>query len=410
MNPAYLLAVLLLVHILNFVDRNILAIVAGDIKQEMGLSDTELGILLGPAFATFFSLAGIPIARLADLTSRRNVIVIGLVFWSLMTAASGMARSFVHIALARFGVSVGEASCTPAAHSLISEVFPLERRATALAIYGIGIYFGMMFGFAGGGWVRDHFDWRTAFFAGGALGIPLVLLLLLTVKEPQRSAGAGFAVDPAPPLREVIAALFGKRAFRFLLAAACCQALLGYAVLSWGAQFLIRIHAMTATEVGVAFGGIGGIAGALGITLGGGLADRLAARDVRWYAWSAAIESLIAFPFALVFLLADGRVASLAAFAPFYFLNNMYVGSLWSLTQGLVLPRMRAVAAATQLAVLNFAGLFVGPLIVGGLNDALEPRFGAGAIRWSLLAMAVIGASAAFFFRSCARTLREDLA
>ena len=178
MKPAYLLAVLLLVHILNFVDRNILAIVAGDIKQEMGLSDTELGILLGPAFATFFSLAGIPIARLADLTSRRNVIAIGLVFWSAMTFASGLARSFWHIALARFGVSVGEASCTPAAHSLISDVFPPERRATALAIYGIGIYFGMMFGFAGGGWVRDHFDWRTAFFAGGALGIPLALLLL----------------------------------------------------------------------------------------------------------------------------------------------------------------------------------------------------------------------------------------
>jgi predicted MFS family arabinose efflux permease len=405
MRPAYLLAVLLLVHILNFVDRNILAIVAGDIKAEMGLSDTELGILLGPAFATFFSLAGIPIARVADLTSRRNVIAIGLVFWSAMTFASGLARNFWHIALARFGVSVGEASCTPAAHSLISDVFAPERRATALAIYGIGIYFGMMFGFAGGGWVRDHFDWRTAFFAGGALGVPFALLLVTTVREPPRTA---IGAD-APPLREVIAALFGKRAFRFLLGAACCQAILGYAVLSWGAQFLIRVHAMTATEVGVAFGGIGGIAGALGITVGGHVADRIAARDVRWYAWSAAIESLIAFPFALVFLLAGSPVAALTAFAPFYFLNNMYVGSLWSLTQGLVAPRMRAVAAATQLAVLNFAGLFVGPLIVGALNDALEPRFGAGAIRWSLLAMAVIGASAAIFFRSCAQTLREDL-
>jgi MFS family permease len=409
MKPAYVLGVLLLVHILNFVDRNILAIVAGDIKREMSLSDTELGILLGPAFATFFSLAGIPIARLADLTSRRNVIAVGLVLWSAMTAASGLAQSFWHIALARFGVSVGEASCTPASHSILSEVFEPRRRATALALYGIGIYFGMMFGFAGGGWVRDHFDWRTAFFGGGALGIPLAILLVATVKEPPRVTADGAAADPVPPLREVIAVLFGKRAFRFLIAAACCQALLGYAVISWGAQFLIRVHAMTPTEVGFSFGAIGGIAGALGITLGGHLADRVAARDVRWYAWLSAIESLAAFPFGVLFLLADSRFLALSAFAPFYFLNNMYVGSLWSLTQGLVAPRVRAVAAAVQLAVLNFAGLFVGPLVVGALNDALAPRFGALAIRWSLLAMAVVGASAAIFFSGCARTLREDL-
>ena len=409
MRPVYVLGVLLLVHIPNFVDRNILAIVAGDIKQQMALSDTELGILLGPAFATFFSLAGIPIARLADMTSRRNVIAVGLVLWSAMTAASGLAHSFWQIALARFGVSVGEAACTPASHSILSQIFEPRRRATALATYGIGIYFGMMFGFAGGGWVRDHFDWRTAFYIGGALGVPLALLLVATVAEPPRPAHEGEDAGGDASLREVIAALFGKRAFRFLLAAACCQALLGYAVISWGAQFLIRVHAMTPTSVGVTFGLIGGVAGALGITIGGHMADRAAARDVRWYAWLAALESLAAFPFALIFLLAGDAFTALAAFAPFYFLNNMYVGSLWSLTQGLVAPRMRAVAAATQLAVLNFAGLFIGPLFVGALNDALAPSLGATAIRWSLVVMAVVGASAAIFFRSCAHTLREDL-
>ena len=409
MRPVYVLGVLLLVHILNFVDRNILAIVAGDIKAEMALSDTELGILLGPAFATFFSLAGIPIARLADLTSRRNVIAVGLVLWSAMTAASGLALTFWHIALARFGVSVGEAACTPASHSILSQIFEPRRRATALAIYGIGIYFGMMFGFAGGGWVRDHFDWRTAFFAGGALGVPLALLLVATVTEPPRSADASEDAGGAASLTEVITVLFGKRAFRYLLAAACCQALLGYAVISWGAQFLIRVHAMTPTAVGASFGLVGGLAGALGITIGGHLADRAAAHDVRWYAWLSAFESLAAFPFGLIFLLANDSFTALAAFAPFYFLNNMYVGSLWSLTQGLVAPRMRAVAAATQLAVLNFAGLFVGPLVVGALNDALAPSLGATAIRWSLVVMAMVGASAAIFFRSCAHTLREDL-
>jgi predicted MFS family arabinose efflux permease len=375
----------------------------------MEISDTALGFLLGPAFAIFYTLAGIPIARWADRGSRRVVISTGLALWSLMTAASGFARSFSELALARVGVGVGEAAGTPPSHSLISDYFPPERRATALAIYGMGIYFGLMFGFLGGGYVRDAFDWRTAFLVAGLPGIPLAILLRLTVAEPPRGASERGPVDTrTPSVSEVVRALFVRRSFVFLLLAACCQALLGYAVLSWGATFLIRVHAMSPTEVGTSFGVLAGLTGAVGATSGGYLADRLGAGDVRWYVWLSAIVSLAAFPFAAVFCLAESRALALGAFAPFYLLNNMYVGPLWSLTQGLVQPRMRAVASATLLAILNIVGLALGPQIVGIVNDLLAATRGDEAIRYSLLLMAATGACAAIFFTICGRSLRGD--
>jgi predicted MFS family arabinose efflux permease len=405
----WVLFLLLLAYVLNFVDRQVLAIVALDVKQEMGLSDTQLGWLLGPAFAVSFTLAGFVIARIADVASRRNVLVVGLAVWSLLTAACGLARGFWSLFSLRFGVALGEAAGTPPSHSMISDYFPPARRATAMAVYGLGIYFGTGFGFAGGGVLLEWFDWRTAFFAAGLAGLPVALLILLTVREPLRGAGQAAARAEAPPLSHVLPEVFATRAFRWLMAAAACQAFLGYAVLSWGATYLRRVFGMSAGEAGVAFGAIAALAGGLGSLGGGLLADRLARRDVRWYAWLSAAVSLAAFPFAVGFALAPGREAALLAFAPFYLLNNLYVASLWTLVQGLVAPGLRATASATQLAVTNVVGYGVGPALVGFLNDALAPRFGDDAIRWSLLGAALVGAASALFFWQCARTLREDL-
>ena len=406
----WVLALLLLAYILNFVDRQVLAIVSPEVKQEMGLSDTELGWLLGPAFAVSFTLAGFVIARIADVASRRNVLVLGLAAWSLLTAACGLAKGFWPLFSLRFGVAVGEAAGTPPSHSMISDYFPPERRATALSVYGLGIYAGTGFGFAGGGLLLEWFDWRTAFFAAGLAGLPVALLILLTVREPVRGASEAGASTKAPPLARVLPEIFATRAFRWLMAAAACQAFLGYAVLSWGAIYLRRVFEMSAGETGLAFGGIAAVSGGIGSLGGGLLADRLARRDPRWYAWLSALVSLAAFPFAAVFVLAEQRDTALLAFAPFYLLNNLYVPSLWTLVQGLVAPGLRATASATQLAVTNIVGYGVGPVLVGALNDALAPRFGAGAIRWSLLGAAIVGAASALFFWQCGRTLREDLA
>jgi len=182
----YVLAVLLAVYVMNFVDRQILAIVLVDVKAELNASDTAMGFLSGFAFVLFYASAGIPIARWADRGSRRFIITLGLTVWSAMTAASGLARSFGELAVARFGVGIGEAAGSPPSHSLISDYFPPERRATALSIYAMGIYLGVLFGFVGGGYIRDLFDWRTAFLAAGLIGLPLALLVRLTVREPER--------------------------------------------------------------------------------------------------------------------------------------------------------------------------------------------------------------------------------
>ena len=411
--PAYagwVLFLLLLAYILNFVDRQVLAIVGLEVKQEMGLSDTQLGLLLGPYFALSFTLAGFVIARIADVASRRNVLVAGLVAWSLLTAGCGLARSFWQLAALRFAVAVGEAAGTPPSHSMISDYFPPAQRATALSVYGLGIYVGTGFGFAGGGLLLEWFDWRTAFFVAGLAGLPVALVILLSVREPVRGASeAGVRVE-APPLRRVLPEVFATRAFRWLMVAAACQAFLGYAVLSWGATYLRRVFEMTPGEAGLAFGGIAALAGGLGSLGGGLLADRLARRDPRWYAWLSALVSLAALPFAVAFAFAPERGTALLAFAPFYLLNNLYLGSLWTLVQGLVAPGLRAMASATQLAVTNVVGYGIGPALVGFANDALAPSLGDDAIRWSLLGAALVGAASAFFFWQCARTLREDLA
>ena len=399
------LLVLTLAYVLNFVDRQVLAIVALDVKKELGLSDTQLGWLLGPAFAVCFTLSGFVLARIADVTSRRTVLAFGVAAWSVLTAACGLARGYAALALLRFGVGIGEAAGTPPSHSLIADYFPPERRARAFSVYGLGIYFGTAFGFAGGGLVAQYFDWRAAFLAAGLAGLPLALWIALGVREPERGA----RVD-APPLRAVLPAIFATPTFRWLMVAAACQAFVGYAVLSWGAPFLRRVFGLSAGQAGVAFGGIAGIAGALGALAGGALVDRLAQRDVRWYAWLSAAVSLAAFPACATFVLARDVALSLAAFAVFYLVNNAYLGTLWALVQGLVAPRLRATASATQLAITNLVGYGAGPLLVGWLNDALAPRFGDESIRVSLLVCACVGAASALFFWRCARSVREDLA
>lgn len=404
----YVLVVLFAAYVFNFADRQLLPLALEQIKQEMELSDTLLGLLLGFAFTMFYTLAGIPIAAWADRGNRRSIVALGLTVWSAMTAACGLAQTPAHLALARFGVGIGEAAGTPPSHSLISDYFPAERRATAMSIYAMGIYGGVLFGFVGGGYLIEWLSWRSAFVTLGLLGIPLAVLLRLTVREPIRGAAEGRTVEADPlPVGEVLRILLANRTFVLLTIGACFQALAGYAILSWGPAFLIRVHGMAPSELGLTFGLIAGIGGALGATLGGVLTDRLTARDPRWAMGLPAIISVVAAPFALPFLLSDSRSTALVFFAIYYLINNMYVGPLWSVAQGLVDVRMRAMASASLLTILNLVGLGAGPLLVGSMNDWLAPSQGQLAIRTSLLVMVLSGAVAAIFFAICARRLRS---
>jgi predicted MFS family arabinose efflux permease len=406
----YVLAVLFVVYVFNFIDRQVLSILLDPIKQDLGVSDTAMGFLSGPAFALFYTFAGIPIARWADRASRRSIIALGLTLWSAMTAASGLARSFLQLALARVGVGIGEAAGSPPAHSLLSDYFAPERRATALAIYATGVYVGAMIAFLAGGYIRDHFDWRIAFIAVGLPGLPLALLVRFTVREPPRGhSESGPADTRSAGMMEVIRFLLKRRSFVYIVAGACCQAMSGYGVLAWGPTFLGRVHQMGGVEIGIWFGLSIGLGGTLGATLGGAIADRLGARDQRWYMFLSAIVTLAGVPFVVGFLLLDDALLALLCFIPFYVLAAMYVGPMLSMTQGLVKLRMRATASAILLFMLNIFGLGAGPQLIGFLNDQLSDRFGLEAIRYSLLLVGIVGGLASIFFLQASRTLRQDL-
>ncbi len=417
---AYALVVLFVVYVFNFVDRQVLSILIQPIQEELGVSDTAMGLLAGPAFAIFYTLAGVPIARWADTGSRRNVIVFSLSLWSLMTAASGFARNYAMLALARIGVGAGEAGGTPPSHSLLSDYFPPERRATALALYGNGIYIGSGLGIMAGGLLEQYFgDWRNAFFAVGLAGLPLAVLVYFTIRDVPRGVNdPPRSVDDDRPAADaadetffsVMRFLFSKRAFAWLVTGACFKAIAGYAVLTWGAVFLGRVHGMDRAEIGALFGPTIMIGGCVGVSLGGWLADRLGARDARWYMRMPAILSVIALPLALGFALAPDKRTAIACFVPFYALANMYVGPLWSTAQNLARPSMRATASAVLLFILNIFGLGLGPFLVGLGNDLLAERYGALSVRYSLVAVLLLSAAACVPFWLGSNHLRKELA
>jgi MFS family permease len=402
----WVLALLSLAYVLNFVDRQVLAIVAGDVKAELGLTDFQLSLLLGPAFVVCFTLSGFVLSHLADTRSRKWVLTAGLTLWSLLTAACGMATSFGQIAALRFGVGFGEAAGAPPSQSMLSDYFEPKQRARALSVFGLGIYFGTLLGFAGGGVIAQWFDWRTAFLVAGLSGLPLALVIAFSVREPARAPST---VQHAP-FAEMARILFGQRTYRRLMLAAACQAFIGFAALSWSALFLQRVFAMNKAESGIAFGLTAGLAGAAGSLLGGVLADRLSARDSRWYAWLSGGVSLAAAPFFAAFAQAQSVTLALACFGAFYFLNNIYVASLWTLVQSLVPARLRATSSATQLAVTNVFGYGLGVALVGKLNDVAFAEYGDAALRWTLLLPAAIGALSGPLFFRCTASVREDLA
>jgi MFS family permease len=411
----FVLAVLFVVYVFNFIDRQILSILIGPIQKELGVSDTAMGLLSGFTFAIFYTLAGIPIARISDRGSRSGVIAVSLALWSLMTAATGFAQNFLQLALARIGVGVGEAGGSPPSHSLLSDYFPPERRATALALYANGIYVGAGLAYLLGGWVVTRFDWRTAYLAIGLAGLPLALLVRASVRELPRGlwearGGARPAQAPPPDFRAAVRELFAKPTFGWLVAAACCQSIAGYGILNWGAEFLARVHGLSRLEIGSWMGPIILVGGCAGVSLGGWLADRLGARDPRWFLRLPAVVAVAALPFAALFLLLPGATAALAFFAPYYAISNMYVGPLWSTAQNLARPELRATASALLLFILNLIGLGFGPLAVGAANDLLAPAYGAGAIRWSLLGVVLTGGLASLLYWKASGHLAADLA
>jgi predicted MFS family arabinose efflux permease len=407
----YVLGLLFVVYVVNFIDRQILAILLDPIKEDLGVSDTAMGFLTGFAFAFFYTIAGLPIARWADSGVRRNIIALGLAAWSLMTAVSGLARNFAQLAIARVGVGVGEAACTPPAHSLISDYFPPARRATALTSYATGIHVGIMIGFLAGGWLTELFDWRTAFFVAGLPGLLLAVVVRLTLREPARGQSEVGHVDTrGASVREVARFLLARRSFVFVQLAGGLHALAAYGLAVWVPAFLGRVHDMGPAEIGTGLALVAGPGGAAGVFLVGKLSDRLSPRDARWYLWLPTLTALLPLPFTLGFLLLDDRFWALACYLPHTLLGSGYVGPKYALTQSVVKVRMRAQAAAIMMLFTNLIGLGAGPQVVGILSDLFSAGSGAHSLRYALLIMVIFNVGVAVLYLVAARTVREDLA
>lgn len=407
----YALGLLTIVYSFNFIDRQLLAILQEAIKADLGLSDSQLGLLTGFAFAVFYVTAGIPIARWADRANRRNIVALSLFIWSFMTALSGYVQNFTQLLLARIGVGVGEAGGSPPSHSIISDIFPPNRRATAIGFYSMGVSIGILFGFLAGGWLNEFFGWRMAFLVVGIPGIALAIILRLTLAEPVRGLHDPRPTSTAPvPFSEVVRLLWSRRSFLHMAMGAGLNAFCGYATANWTASFMIRSHQMSTGELGTWLAAIIGVGGAISVFGGGMLADRLAARDRRWYAWLPGFAGFLIVPFMIAIYQVDNPYTALALSIIPGLLFQIYLGNTIASTHALVSPRMRATASALLFLIINIIGLGGGPWVVGMLSDYLAPELGAESLRHAMLyVLPPVMTWSSIHYILAARSLRADM-
>lgn len=426
---AWVLVMLFVVYAFNFLDRQIISILAIPIQAELGLSDRQLGLLGGIAFAALYSTLGVPIAWLADRKSRTWIITVSLVVWSGFTAVCGAAQNFWQLFLARVGVGIGEAGGVAPSYSLIADYFPPEKRARALALYSLGIPIGSAFGvIAGamiaGGVVGENLDWRAAFLIVGIAGILIAPIFKLTVREPARGgldkavpAAAEIPADPvetsAPPAASpsffaVLTLLAKKPSFWFLTFGATSSSMMGYGSFFWLPSFFARSFEIGIVETGLLFGTVLFFGGSLGIILGGIIGDRLGAGRKSAYAIVPAVAFFLAFPLYVAGILAPSPVIAVFLFIIPTGLGLAWLGPTLSAFQHLAPPNMRAMASATFLLINNLLGIGVGIYVLGELSTILQPAFGENSLRYSVMIGASLYLVAGLLFLMASRTLAKD--
>ena len=370
-DPRLALAILLAVYCFNFIDRTIVSILQEPLKQELRLSDTQLGLISGTAFALFYSTLGVPIARIAERVDRPRIIAIALATWSLMTMLCGFATNFLQLFLCRVGVGIGEAGGTPPAHALLSEIFPADRRATAISIYSLGVPLGILFGAVAGGAIGEALGWRAAFMLVGAPGLILAVIVLVVIKDPRSAASATDrrAAAPPPSLGQTIAYLASRRSFVHLTAGITVASTAGYGILAFTAPFLMRQFDMGLAAAGSATGLVSGIAAGAGTLLGGVLVDRAMRRDRRFGAWIPAAGLMLATPLSITAYMQGEWITVVLLLTVSGVAQFLYLGPTYALVQSLAGTRMRATASALVLLTVNLVGLGIGPPLTGWLSD-----------------------------------------
>jgi predicted MFS family arabinose efflux permease len=373
----YVLFLLFMVSVFNYVDRTILSILQVPIKADLGLSDSQLGALTGLSFALFYATLSLPIARLADRWIRKYLIGGSLAIWSGMTALTGLATSFSSLVFYRVGVAVGEAGSIPATHSMIADLYPANARATALAIWGLSLPVGMMFGYSVAGALAEAVGWRMAFAVIGIAGLVFAPILLFTMREPVRGRFDPVPVAKVvPSTKQALRQLWETRTFRYLVAAGAFHAFAWYSVNSWNAPFYVRVHGMSLAQTSVYLALVNGIGSAIGMYMGGRLSDHFGRNDPRARARVVAIALFVMVPFALFQYFVTSTELSLALGAVSLTLMLVYYGPIIAIAHMLVPANMRAFTSAVLMLVLNLFGLGLGPFLTGMLSDALVTHLG----------------------------------
>jgi MFS family permease len=412
-NPAggRVLLILLLAYIFNFIDRQIIGVLAVPIQAELGLSDRQLGLMGGIAFALFYSGLAIPIAWLADRRSRVRIIAFSVALWSLFTAACGLAQNFWQLFLARMGVGVGEAGGVAPSYALISDYFPKAKRARALAFFSLGIPLGSAMGVFFGGWIGDYLDWRWAFVIVGLAGLPAALLVRFGIREPVRGGfdtADGKASEAAPPFPVVAKQLATLPSFWLLSFGAASGSIMGYGLIFWLPSFFSRSFGLDLSQVGWFYGSIVLVGGMAGTWLGGWFADRTGPDRPASYALIPAVSFLIAAPVFAVGVLAPSLGVAWILFAIGQMLALAWLGPVIAAVQHIVPPNMRATASASFLFINNLIGIGFGIYILGFMSDRIASTYGAESLRYSILyGLAFYLLSALLYFAAATRLSRD---
>ncbi len=405
------LVMLTAISTFNYLDRSLLGLALPAIKREMEVSDTVLGLVSGLAFVVVYSLLGVPIAWLADRKNRRNIIAIGLAFWSLMTALTGVVSNVWQLAASRFLMGAGEACAAAPSNSMIADYFNAARRPLALALFGLAPTIAYAAFFPIAGWIEEHYGWRSMFVAAGVPGLAIALLFMLTVKEPNRISASGEAnfVKPSDTMLRDLRMLFANRCFVWMFVGVTFMGANVWAAGAWTPTFFARVHNMGMAEASAVIGPARGILGAVGVLAGGFIVDRLRRNRLSWRVGIPALACAAVGPAEALFLLGDSQLAWVLGFALTSFFTLIHQGPIYAAVVNVVGSRRRALAISVILLGASLIGNIIGPSAVGILNDVLEPQFGIVSIRYSMLLIALTPMIAAACFLRAASLYPSSL-
>ena len=407
----YVLGTLTVVYTLNIADRGLIGLLLQPIKEDLHLSDTQLGFLTGIAYALFYSTLGLPIARWADRGDRVTITSIAIGLWGGTLMLCLFVSNFVQLMFARIGAAIGEAGCMPPIYSLVGDYFPgSAERTRAMTIYMLASPLSVLVSFGIGGWLNEIYGWRVTFFLMGIPGLLLAALVKMTIAEPRtRVKVAQHDQRQLPRIASVLGTLWDQRSSRHLSVAIILLWMLGHGLNPWYAAFMMRSHGMGTAELGAWLGFIFTFGGLAGVLLSGYVAARWFAHDERGQMRlsAAVIASMV--PCYVLFLLLPQKEHALLALVPVNAAFNFFLGPTFALMQRLVVDEMRATTLAVMMLLANLIGMGIGPQVVGILSDMLMPNLGSSSLRYAMLTMSFVALWAAYHFWQVGRTVAEDL-